>query len=179
MNSALWPRRRCRPSRQTDAAAHASRVRPGRREAAANLIARAVPCGDSQLGTMAIFFCTNIRTQLPNDLLPTDGVVSYDGIKPVFFGHYWMKGEPVLVSKERACLLVETCIGLRVLCRRTPEADGKTNRSNGNRRPQGSLSQCRHSASPAPTIKVARYDQPAKLDGPFRGQLRCRVDEQV
>ena len=45
------------------------------------------------------------RHQLPDSLLPAESLVDYDGEKPVFFGHYWLRAkEPILVTETMACL---------------------------------------------------------------------------
>lgn len=41
---------------------------------------------------------------LPNKPLPSEAIVPYDDTKPVFFGHYWLRGTPELTSDTRACL---------------------------------------------------------------------------
>jgi hypothetical protein len=50
--------------------------------------------------------CTeeDIAGQLPDDPLPPGTEILLDDSKPLFFGHYWMKGNPVLTSPTRACL---------------------------------------------------------------------------
>lgn len=43
------------------------------------------------------------RAQLP-DLHLSDVKPTYDQRKPVFFGHYWMQGEPALQAEQMACV---------------------------------------------------------------------------
>lgn len=45
-----------------------------------------------------------LASQLPESDLPLQSIVEYDGLKPLFFGHYWMPGEPTLLSDRMACL---------------------------------------------------------------------------
>jgi hypothetical protein len=42
--------------------------------------------------------------RLPDDPLPQEARVQYDGAKPLFFGHYWMTGVPHLISPQKTCL---------------------------------------------------------------------------
>ncbi len=44
------------------------------------------------------------RAQLPDSPLPSHLLVDYDDPRPVFFGHYWMTGEPRLLGEKVACL---------------------------------------------------------------------------
>ena len=41
---------------------------------------------------------------LPEDPLPSAIKLSYDKKKPVFFGHYWMTGEPQVLSPHSCCV---------------------------------------------------------------------------
>lgn len=41
---------------------------------------------------------------LPDTNIPGDAMPGYDNEKPLFIGHYWMKGEPSLQSKTIACV---------------------------------------------------------------------------
>ena len=52
------------------------------------------------------FVGPDVLERLSDEPLPSSLVLRYDGDKPVFFGHYWMQGEPRLVSDEgmRVCL---------------------------------------------------------------------------
>lgn len=45
-----------------------------------------------------------IRTRLPALPLKTDSRMPYDNVKPVFFGHYWMTGVPVVQTSSAACV---------------------------------------------------------------------------
>jgi hypothetical protein len=45
-----------------------------------------------------------IEHQLPDLLLPAAARVHYDGKKPLFFGHYWMKGTPTVLGSDMVCL---------------------------------------------------------------------------
>ena len=42
--------------------------------------------------------------QIPHEPVPQELQPGYDGIKPLFIGHYWMSGVPKLVSEHIACL---------------------------------------------------------------------------
>lgn len=42
--------------------------------------------------------------QLPDAFLPAECVLDYDNVKPVFFGHYWMTGEPGILSPKICCV---------------------------------------------------------------------------
>lgn len=42
--------------------------------------------------------------RIPHDPVEVDILPGYDGEKPVFIGHYWMKGEPAPLSDHIACL---------------------------------------------------------------------------
>ncbi|MBJ7276211.1 metallophosphoesterase [Marinobacter salarius] len=42
--------------------------------------------------------------QIPHEPIPNDVLPGYDGKKPVFVGHYWMKGEPKPLNEHVACL---------------------------------------------------------------------------
>ncbi len=46
----------------------------------------------------------DLRERLPNIPLEYDPRPTYDNAKPVFFGHYWMTGRPVLQSLTAACV---------------------------------------------------------------------------
>ncbi|MBY6064515.1 metallophosphoesterase [Pseudidiomarina sediminum] len=41
---------------------------------------------------------------LPDTVIPGDVMPGYDNAKPLFIGHYWMKGQPQLQSKMIACV---------------------------------------------------------------------------
>lgn len=45
-----------------------------------------------------------LREQLPLDLLPESELIRYDNSRPLFFGHYWMRGTPALLGQRIACL---------------------------------------------------------------------------
>ena len=42
--------------------------------------------------------------QIPHEPVASHILPGYDGEKPVFVGHYWMKGEPALLSEHIVCL---------------------------------------------------------------------------
>ena len=42
--------------------------------------------------------------KIPHEPVEADILPGYDGEKPVFVGHYWMKGEPAPLSEHVACL---------------------------------------------------------------------------
>jgi len=44
------------------------------------------------------------RQQLPEIPIAADMRTPYDDTKPVFFGHYWMTGKPILQSPRVACV---------------------------------------------------------------------------
>jgi len=44
------------------------------------------------------------RDQLPETPLPPGALLGSSPDKPCFFGHYWMKGEPVLMSPKAVCV---------------------------------------------------------------------------
>lgn len=41
---------------------------------------------------------------LPEDPLPPECLIQYDDAKPLFFGHYWLTGEPALLSDYICCV---------------------------------------------------------------------------
>ena len=45
-----------------------------------------------------------LRSTLPDRAVPTVNRPVYDQTKPVFFGHYWMQGNPTLQSPRMACV---------------------------------------------------------------------------
>lgn len=47
---------------------------------------------------------SDIIKQIPHDPVPPHLQPGYDGLKPLFIGHYWMSGKPHLISKHIACL---------------------------------------------------------------------------
>ena len=42
--------------------------------------------------------------KLPEDPVPTGANYGYAGTKPLFFGHYWLEGQPSPVSGRAACV---------------------------------------------------------------------------
>ena len=46
----------------------------------------------------------DVRQGLPSERVPADMRAPYDGVKPVFFGHYWMAGEPAVQTATCACV---------------------------------------------------------------------------
>jgi hypothetical protein len=42
--------------------------------------------------------------QIPDELIPQSMRIGIDSQKPLFFGHYWMAGQPRLLTETRACL---------------------------------------------------------------------------
>jgi hypothetical protein len=46
----------------------------------------------------------DLRERLPTLRVARDARSPYDNAKPVFFGHYWMTGQPVLQSGSAACV---------------------------------------------------------------------------
>ncbi|NPC56679.1 metallophosphoesterase [Caenimonas soli] len=45
-----------------------------------------------------------LREQLPDTPIAADVRSPYDNVKPVFFGHYWMTGQPALQSPSAVCV---------------------------------------------------------------------------
>lgn len=43
-------------------------------------------------------------SRLPHDELPAHARIAVTGDKPLFFGHYWMTGEPTVLSGSMACV---------------------------------------------------------------------------
>ena len=46
----------------------------------------------------------DVRQGLPSERVPADMRAPYDGVKPVFFGHYWMTGKPAVQTATCACV---------------------------------------------------------------------------
>ncbi|MDR2789110.1 MAG: metallophosphoesterase [Candidatus Accumulibacter sp.] len=44
------------------------------------------------------------RAKLPGHPVPSHVLIGHDGGKPVFVGHYWLTGEPILLSDKIACV---------------------------------------------------------------------------
>jgi hypothetical protein len=44
------------------------------------------------------------RDELPDDPIPEHVRIGHDGGKPIFFGHYWAKGVPTVLSDKVACV---------------------------------------------------------------------------
>lgn len=44
------------------------------------------------------------RQRLPQEQIPAHLRLGYQGDKPVFFGHYWLRGQPAPMSESSACL---------------------------------------------------------------------------
>ena len=42
--------------------------------------------------------------KIPHEPVASHVLPGYDGEKPLFVGHYWMKGEPAPLNKHIACL---------------------------------------------------------------------------
>jgi len=54
---------------------------------------------------VAIISDENIRANLSDEELPANAIAEYDNLKPVFFGHYWHRGEtPEKLTDFAACL---------------------------------------------------------------------------
>jgi hypothetical protein len=45
-----------------------------------------------------------LEEQLPLDEIPHEARIGYSGEKPIFFGHYWMKGPQDILSTKVACV---------------------------------------------------------------------------
>ena len=52
----------------------------------------------------AAWLGTDEPSSLPDLPLPSSHIFPDDGGQPIFFGHYWLSGEPRLTSPRRACL---------------------------------------------------------------------------
>lgn len=46
----------------------------------------------------------DVLDTIPHEEIPENILPGYDKVKPVFVGHYWLKGEPELLSDHIACL---------------------------------------------------------------------------
>lgn len=46
----------------------------------------------------------DILKEIPNKAVPADLQPGYDGLKPLFIGHYWMSGQPELIHPHIACV---------------------------------------------------------------------------
>lgn len=46
----------------------------------------------------------HLKDSLPKIKIDDDARSEYDGVKPVFFGHYWMKGDQIVQNKNFACV---------------------------------------------------------------------------
>lgn len=44
------------------------------------------------------------QEQLPEELIPDECKMTYDKIKPVFFGHYWFSGQPRILNNYSCCV---------------------------------------------------------------------------
>ena len=44
------------------------------------------------------------RSQLPDDPIPTHALIGHDGGAPIFFGHYWLNGNPRHLLEKAACV---------------------------------------------------------------------------
>ena len=42
--------------------------------------------------------------EIPNKAVPANLQPGYDGLKPLFIGHYWMSGQPELIHPHIACV---------------------------------------------------------------------------
>jgi hypothetical protein len=58
----------------------------------------------------AAMLSDDLRQQLPDDPLPAHAVLEPAPV-PVFFGHYWLTGQPVLQSSRHACVDYSAGIG--------------------------------------------------------------------
>jgi hypothetical protein len=46
----------------------------------------------------------SVAAQLPDEALPQHNVIALDPSQPLFFGHYWLRGEPFILAPRRTCL---------------------------------------------------------------------------
>lgn len=68
-----------------------------------------------------------LKAQMPTDIIPLSKRVSYTDEKPVFMGHYWMKGEPVIQTSRVCCVDYSAGRGHKLCAYRW---DGETSLSN-------------------------------------------------
>lgn len=54
---------------------------------------------------------SELLEHLPEDPLPHDAIVPYDNNKPLFFGHYWFKGTPEILSDQLCCVDYSAAVG--------------------------------------------------------------------
>lgn len=59
-----------------------------------------------------------VRATLPDCPVPQHLRIGHDGGKPVFFGHYWLSGTPVLLSDKVACVDYSVAKGGRLVAYR-------------------------------------------------------------
>lgn len=52
----------------------------------------------------AAFIDEGLRDQLPKTAIPTGATVGFPTDKPLFIGHYWLTGEPTLLSNNVVCV---------------------------------------------------------------------------
>lgn len=45
-----------------------------------------------------------VRTQLPDTVIPEHALIGCADRKPVFFGHYWLTGQPTVLGPHAACV---------------------------------------------------------------------------
>ena len=59
-----------------------------------------------------------VRSALPSDEIPSHGRPELNNDKPMFFGHYWLTGTPLLLSDSAACLDYSIANGGRLVAYR-------------------------------------------------------------
>lgn len=79
-------------------------------------------CNQTTYRTLAMV-PNSMKDRLPDMAIANDVRERYDGLKPVFFGHYWMRGCPALQSSMMACVDYSAAIdGLLVAYRWSGES---------------------------------------------------------
>ena len=59
-----------------------------------------------------------IREKLPNDQIPRHVRLTHDGRKPLFFGHYWKTGTPIVQSEKVVCVDYSIAMGGKLVAYR-------------------------------------------------------------
>lgn len=59
---------------------------------------------EAQTYNQAMIVPKHIQDTIPHDPLPDFARLKYDQSRPVFWGHYWLRGKPAVLNKHMACL---------------------------------------------------------------------------
>ena len=59
----------------------------------------------------SVLLPSDVADQLPDNPIPRHARLEYDGEKPLFFGHYWMTGEPQILAPNICCVDYSAAIG--------------------------------------------------------------------